>query len=138
MSVVTEWNVPFKPHAALLFTVHKTGASLPVPQPPKFVEAPGEYQGDSGEQDINEVVAMFEPPSQCEQDVQWGRVVARLEADLQMTGKGRGWCFPVKREPLVEPTAPDKAWQGEVKLLFGKGSSYGYSRDKKGPSSLRR
>ena len=112
VSVVTEWNVPFKPHAALRFTVHKTGASLPVPQPPKFVEAPGEYQGDSGEQDINEVVAMFEPPSQCEQDVQWGRVVARLEADLQMTGKGRGWCFPVKREPLVEPTAPDKAWQG--------------------------
>ncbi|CAE7475796.1 unnamed protein product, partial [Symbiodinium necroappetens] len=61
VSVATEWNVPFKPHAALRFTVHKTGASLPVPQPPKFVEAPGENQGDSGEQDISEVVAMFEP-----------------------------------------------------------------------------
>ena len=113
VSVVTEWNVPFKPHAALLFTVHKTGASLPVPQPPKFVEAPGDNQGEGGEKDINEVLAMFEPPNKKEQDVQWGRTVARLEADLQMTGKGRGgWCFPVKREPLVEPTAPDKAWQG--------------------------
>ena len=112
MSVVTEWNVPFKPHAALLFTVHKTGASLPVPQPPKFVEAPGDNQGEGGEKVINEVLAMFEPPNKKEQDVQWGRTVARLEADLQMTGKGRGWCFPVKREPLVEPTAPDKAWQG--------------------------
>ena len=112
VSVETEWNVPFKPHAALLFTVHKAGASLPVPQPPKFVETPGENQAAGGEKDIREVLAMFEPPSQQEQDVQWGRVVAKLEADLQMPGKGRGWCFPVKREPLVAPTAPDKAWQG--------------------------
>ena len=112
VSVVTEWNVPFKPHAALLFTVHKTGASLPVPQPPKFAEVPGENQAEGDEKDINEVLAMFEPPSKKEQDVQWGRVVAKLEADLQMPGTGRGWCFPVRREPLVEPTAPDKAWQG--------------------------
>ena len=112
VSVETEWNVPFKPHAALLFTVHKAGASLPVPQPPKFAETPGDNQVAGEEKDVNEVLAMFEPPSQQEQDVQWGRVVAKLEADLQMPGQGRGWCFPVKREPLVEPTAPDKAWQG--------------------------
>ena len=112
VSVETEWNVPFKPHAALLFTVHKAGASLPVPQPPKFVEAPGENQVEEEAKEVNEVLAMFELPSKQKQDVQWGRVVAKLEADLQLPGKGRGWCFPVKREPLVEPTAPDKAWQG--------------------------
>ena len=139
VSVETEWNVPFKPHAALLFTVHKAGASLPVPQPPKFVEAPGDNQVEGGDKDISEVLAMFEPPSQQEQDVQWGRVVAKLEADLQFK------CLE-KVEAGASQSNVNRWWHQqrltkhgkEVELPFGKESSFGYSKDRKGPSSRRR
>ena len=112
VSVSTEWDVPFKPHAALRFTIRKNGACLPVPQPPKFASEPGANQGSRQTVQVQEVVAMFEEPSSTHQDVHWGRIMATLEETLQMSGKGRGWDFPVKRAPLVLPTAPDKPWQG--------------------------
>ncbi|CAE7204709.1 unnamed protein product, partial [Symbiodinium sp. CCMP2456] len=61
---------------------------------------------------VQEVIAMFEKPSTKEVDVHWGKVMAALENELQLGPQGRGWCFPVKRQPLVSPASPDKPWRG--------------------------
>ena len=44
--VEVDWDVPFKPHAAIKYKVHKKGACLPVPQAPRFAPEPGEYQAE--------------------------------------------------------------------------------------------
>ena len=36
----------------------------------------------------------------------------KLEAQLGMDQQGRSWCFPVERKPLVQPTSPQKQWNG--------------------------
>ena len=58
------------------------------------------------------VQALFDPPTARQTELEWGQTLQKLEAQLNMDQIGRGWHFPVKREPLVPQTAPHKPWQG--------------------------
>ena len=59
--VEVDWDVPFKPHAAIKYKVHKKGACLPVPQAPRFAPEPGEYQGEHTKSPTKVVQALFDP-----------------------------------------------------------------------------
>ena len=110
--VEVDWDVPFKPHAAIKYKVHKKGACLPVPQAPRFAPEPGEYQAELTKSPTKVVQALFEPPTARQTELEWGQTLQKLEAQLHMDQHGRGWHFPVKREPLVPQTSPHKPWQG--------------------------
>ena len=110
--VEVDWDVPFKLHAAIKYKVHKKGASLPVPQAPRFAPEPGEYQAELIKAPTKEVQAMFEQPNERHAELEWGRIMQELEAQLHMDQCGRGWYFPVIREPLVPQTSPHKPWKG--------------------------
>ena len=109
-----DWDVPFKPHAALWFTVHKGWVSLPVPQAPRFTLEPGEYQDKCQSSPIDCVLGLFETPTTISPDVDWGRVMEQIETQLGMERPGRGWCFPVKREPLIAPSSSQRPWKSRV------------------------
>ena len=136
VSVETEWNVPFKPHAALLFTVHKAGASLPVPQPPKFVEAPGENQVEEEAKEVNEVLAMFELPSKKNKNrmsnggVLW-RSLRRISNCLE---KAEAGAFQSSVNRWWNQQRQIKHGK-EVELPSGKESSFGFNKGKKSPSN---
>ena len=110
--VEVDWEVPFKPHAAVKYTVHKGGINLPVPQAPRFTPEPGDYQEDQEAQEVTQVTALFENPRTHPPDVRWGSCIHKLETQLSMDQQGRSWCFPVVRKPLVQPTSPQKQWNG--------------------------
>ena len=55
---------------------------------------------------------MFEQPNERHAELEWGRIMQELEAQLHMDQCGRGWYFPVIREPLVPQTSPHKPWKG--------------------------
>ena len=110
--VEVDWEVHFKPHAAIKYKVHKKGACLPVPQAPRFAPEPGEYQAELTKSPTKVVQALFEPPTARQTELEWGQTLQKLEAQLHMDQHGRGWHFPVKREPLVPQTSPHKPWQG--------------------------
>ena len=61
IQVEVDWEVPFKPHAAVKYTVHKGGINLPVPQAPRFTPEPGDIQADHEAQEVTQVAALFEP-----------------------------------------------------------------------------
>eukprot|EP00439_Symbiodinium_sp_Y106_P016431 s7416_g2.t1 len=110
--VEVDWDVPFKPHAAIKYKVHKKGASIPVPQAPRFAPEPGVYQAELLKSPTKVVQALFEPPTERQTELEWGQTLQQLEAQLHMDQYGRGWHFPVIREPLVPQTSPHKPWQG--------------------------
>ena len=112
IQVEVDWDVPFKPHAAVRYTVHKGGINLPVPQAPRFPPEPGDIQAEKEAQEVTQIAALFEAPHVHLPDVQWGSLMHKLEAQLGMDQQGRSWCFPVERKPLVQPTSPHKQWNG--------------------------
>ena len=110
--VEVDWDVPFRPHAAVRYRVHKGGATMPVPQAPRFGVEPGANQDAPSQATIEQVEALFEEATTQPVQLDWGQTMQRLETQLGMSQSGRGWCFPVKREPLIQQTALHKPWQG--------------------------
>ena len=114
--------------------MHKKGASLPVPQAPRFAPEPGEYQAELIKAPTKEVQALFEQPNERHADLEWGRIMQELEAQLHMDQCGRGWYFPVIREPLVPQLPRTSHGKGDV-LRTGNACNCGLSSDNKGPSN---
>ena len=83
-----------------------------MPQAPRFTPEPGDIQADHEAQEVTQVAALFEAPHDRPPDVKWGGLMHKLEAQLGMDQQGRSWCFPVERKPLVQPTSPQKQWNG--------------------------
>ena len=77
--VEVDWDVPFKPHAAIKYKVHKKGACLPVPQAPRFAPEPGEYQAEQTKSPTKVVQALFDPPTARQTELEWGQLCKCLK-----------------------------------------------------------
>ena len=82
--VEVDWDVPFRPHAAVRYSVHKGGATMPVPQAPRFGAEPGDNQDAPSQATIEQVEALFEEPTTQPVQLAWGQTMQRLETQLGM------------------------------------------------------
>ena len=77
--VEVDWDVPFRPHAAVRYRVHKGGATMPVPQAPRFGVEPGANQDAPSQATIEQVEALFEEATTQPVQLDWGQTMQRLE-----------------------------------------------------------
>eukprot|EP00439_Symbiodinium_sp_Y106_P045407 s8428_g5.t1 len=84
IQIQVDWDVSFKPHAALRYVLQKNSLTLPA------------------------LFATVTDPDSC----RWGATVRKIESEMGVSDPGRAWCYPVKRKPLVETRPANQPWQG--------------------------
>ena len=117
-----DWDVPFKPHAALRYVLQKNSFTLPVPQLTAFQMEPVESLRRPTEpqpcESIEALFATVTDPDSC----RWGATVRKIESEMGVSDPGGAWCYPVKRKPLFRPDR-----QTSLGGKIGKGFSCGRS-----------
>ena len=116
------WDVPFRPHAAVLFEFDVGGLDTPVVRGPNFDKACLEHPRDLPRPpNPPQVTFLLEPVSTHPRDTAWGGLVRWLESTICTDGEqGRGWKVEADIKPLVAPSSPAYPWLGKQHSYWGR------------------
>ena len=116
------WDVPFRPHAAVLYEFDIGGLDTPVLQGPNFDKSCLEHPRDLPRPaNPPQVTFLLEPVSTHPRDTAWGGLVRWLENTICADGEqGRGWNVEADIKPLVAPSSPAYPWFGKQHSFWGR------------------
>ena len=121
LTVEVQWEVPFRPHAAVLYQFD-VGLDTPILRGPNFDKACLEQARDLPRPaDPAQITFLLEPVSAHPRDTSWGGLVRWLEATACADGEqGRAWKVEAAVKPLVAPSSPDYPWLGKHHGYWGR------------------
>ena len=110
IEVSINWDVPFRPHAAVEFQVCLQACHMPALKATGYTNSClDEGSGVPRPPDPSEIHFLLKSTS--DQDRQWGGFMHWLELETCSDGaKGRGWNLPAVHKPLVPTGANDFPW----------------------------
>ena len=110
------WNTPFKPHAAVRYTLRIQSAQMPVLQAPVFPKNVLESISDIPRpEDPDFCAILLEPDTKRPHDLSWGGFMKWIESSTCEGGAtGRGWHVQCTVAPLLPSQAPLPSWKGAL------------------------
>ena len=131
------WDVPFRPHAGILYNLQVSGLGTPMLQSKAFTRECLKQPRDLPRPpDPGRISFLLEATSSHPRDTSWGGFVRWLEATTCEDGEqGRAWRVEAEFKPLVKPTSPDYPWIGRKQGFWSRlalwVSQFGFPRRQK-------
>ena len=119
--VRAEWEVPWRPHAALHFTVSAGLAQVRLPQLARFGPKPEKPMGEykmHGSSQVHEM--LLEEPSSEDGAVALAGFSEAVETYWWGFPQGRGTNVKLRYSPLVPKTLPGFVWGGKSQAYWGR------------------
>ena len=116
------WDVPFRPHAGVMYNLRVSGLGTPILQPKVFTRECLQLPRNMPRPpDPGRISFLLEETSLHPRDTAWGGFVRWLETTTCEDGEqGRAWRVEAEFKPLVKSTSPEYPWLGRKQGFWGR------------------